>query len=258
MRSMTLGAVRLDAVPMNAAVEKILAWSRAGSARTVCVTNVHGAVEALSPEFQQAINGADLVCVDGVPLVWAARAKGLLLDRIFGADLMVETAKRAEAEGVAVGLLGGTQEIIDAVQQRLKTMFPALRISFAESPPFRPPTTTESDQLRARINASGAAILFIALGCPKQELWMAANKPHLTTVMLGVGWAFELLAGSSKRAPIWAREIGLEWIFRIVEEPGRLGARSLNTIPPFVWLTIRELWSTHILARGAGITEDDR
>jgi N-acetylglucosaminyldiphosphoundecaprenol N-acetyl-beta-D-mannosaminyltransferase len=149
--------------------------------------------------------------------------------------------RRAEERGLPVGLYGGTPEVLEALRGRLVERHPLLRIAFAASPPFRPLTPEEVASTLEAIEASGARILFVGLGCPKQERWMAAQRSGLPCVMVGVGAAFDFLAGAKRQAPRWLQGAGLEWLFRLASEPRRLWRRYLILNPRFLFLLAREL-----------------
>jgi N-acetylglucosaminyldiphosphoundecaprenol N-acetyl-beta-D-mannosaminyltransferase len=236
--------VGLGLAPLSLAqaAEQVLAWAQAGESRTLCAANVHMVMEAHDdPAFQAVVNGADLVVPDGVPLAWAMRLLGQRQERVYGPALMLETCRLASLRGVPVGLYGSTPEVLARLQERLGAWFPALTIPFVRSPPFRPQTPEEETALLEAFRASGAAILFVGLGCPKQERWMAAQRPRLPAVMLGVGAAFDFHAGTLPQAPAWLQRAGLEWLFRLAQEPRRLWKRYLKHNPRFVALLLLQL-----------------
>ena len=222
-------------------------WAEQGEARYVCVANVHMVMEAWDDvEFRSIVNGSDLVTPDGMPLVWVLRRKGFpLKDRVYGPTLTRWVVGEAASRGIPVGFLGGSPEVLAALVRNLRDEFRELSVVFQHSPPFRPLSAAEDRELVARINASGAKILFVGLGCPKQEHWMAAHaagtEHPVQAVMLGVGAAFDFHAGMLRQAPVWMQKRGLEWLFRLVVEPRRLWKRYLKHNPRFIVLTLREL-----------------
>lgn len=220
----------------------VFASAQARESLYVCVANVHMCMEAFdSPEFNVVVNGADLVVPDGKPLVWGLRALGAREARhVRGSDLLLHLCSRAEKEGVAIGLYGGTQESLTDFQRFLRESFPVLRIAFAASPPFRPLTPEETAQYAGDIMDSGASILFVGIGCPKQEKWMAAHRGILPCVMIGVGAAFDFFSGRKKHAPRWMQTAGLEWLFRLASDPKRLWKRYLKHNPRFVYHFTRQ------------------
>lgn len=204
-----------------------------------------------SAEFQQVMNEADLVTPDGMPLVWGLRLLGQRdASRVYGPDLMHLVLEKAEREGIPVGFYGVSEPVLERLTGIVRARFPELRIAYAFSPPFRPLTPEEDREVISTINASEARILFIGLGNPKQEKWMAAHRGQVQAVMVGVGAAFDFLAGSKKQAPRWMMPLGLEWLFRLCTEPRRLWKRYLKHNPRFLWLFGRQLlrakWSKSV------------
>ncbi len=195
----------------------------------VCFANVHMLMEAYDdPSFNQVVNQADLVAPDGRPLSVLMRWQyGLRQDRVCGMDLLPDLLRAAEARGLSVYFYGSTQETLDAIEVRLGQEYPALRVAGLESPPFRPLTAEEDQAAVERINASGANLVFVSLGCPKQERWMADHRGRVPACMLGLGQAFLTYAGTEKRLPRWARDFALEWAYRLYLEPKRLWRRYL-------------------------------
>jgi N-acetylglucosaminyldiphosphoundecaprenol N-acetyl-beta-D-mannosaminyltransferase len=229
--------LRLDATSYGETTEAVLRLAAAGTGGMVCHANVHMAMEAFDdPDLRRQLNAADRVTPDGVPLVWALRWLGLRdAGRVYGPTLTERLCRRAQEQGLPVGFYGGRPEVLDALVTRLAERFPRLRIAFACSPPFRPPTSEEDRRAVEAIAASGARLLFVGLGCPKQERWMARHRPALPCVLLGVGAAFDFLAGATPQAPAWMQRVGLEWLFRLAFEPRRLWRRYLVHNPRFVW-----------------------
>ena len=215
-----------------------MAWARAGDSRYICVANVHVTMETHdSAEFRAVVNGADLVTPDGMPLVWALRAFGIRdATRVAGFDLTVAVLAAAEREGVAVGFHGGSRAALDGVLAYCRRVFPDLQVAYAHSPPFRPLSDAESTDIVEKINSTGARILFVGLGCPKQERWMATHRGNVRAVMLGVGAVFDFLSGTKPHAPRWMQSAGLEWVFRLASEPRRLWWRYAYHNPRFVAL----------------------
>jgi N-acetylglucosaminyldiphosphoundecaprenol N-acetyl-beta-D-mannosaminyltransferase len=235
--------MRVDGLRSALAADGILELAEAGAGGLVCVATVHMVMEAFdAPDFQRSVNAADLVTPDGVPLVWLLRRLGLPeTRRVYGPTLMQLVCRRAEEGGLPIGLYGGSAQVLAKLEQQLAARHPLLRIAFAASPPFRPETEAEAASTVQAIEASGARILFVGLGCPKQERWMAAHREELPCVMLGVGAAFDFLAGAKRQAPGWLQRAGLEWLFRLASEPRRLWRRYLIQNPRFVYHLAREL-----------------
>lgn len=239
--------MRVDATTYRDATERVVSWARAGESRYVCVATVHTTVEAHnSSEFRQIVNGADLVTPDGMPLVWGLQLLGIRhATRVYGPDLTPCLLERAAAEGIPVGFYGGTSRALERLVGVLAQRVPGLRVAFLKSPPFRPPTPDEDAADVREINQSGTRILLVGLGCPKQERWLAQHVGRIRAVMVGVGAAFDFLAGTKSQAPRWMQTSGLEWLFRLCTEPRRLWRRYLIHGPRFVglfglqWLGLR-------------------
>jgi N-acetylglucosaminyldiphosphoundecaprenol N-acetyl-beta-D-mannosaminyltransferase len=211
------------------------------ASRTVCCANVHMVVEAEQrPEVAKAVNGADWVTADGVPLVWALRALyGIRQERIAGMDLAISTLQRAANENVSVFFYGSTTDVLARLQEACQSRFPSLNIAGMISPPFRLATSDEDEQAIEQITQSGAGLVFVILGCPKQELWMARMRGRIPAVMIGLGGALLVLAGYQRRAPQWMQKNGLEWLFRLIQEPRRLFKRYAVTNSLYAWYVCR-------------------
>jgi exopolysaccharide biosynthesis WecB/TagA/CpsF family protein len=234
--------VPVDVVPTRTAVSRVMQWSREQASRTVCFVNVHSAVQAsLDERHRWVLESADLAAPDGAPIAWTLRAKGHAgQPRVDGPDTMLHLLEQAAMQRVPIGLYGGSPNTLTQLQIELVLRFPGLRIAYAYSPPFRELTPQEDEQVCADIRASGAALLFVGLGCPKQEFWMASHRGRLPCVMLGVGAAFEFHAGLLHRAPRWMRRAGLEWVHRLAHQPDRLWRRYAYTNSLFVAKSLRE------------------
>jgi N-acetylglucosaminyldiphosphoundecaprenol N-acetyl-beta-D-mannosaminyltransferase len=189
------------------------------------------------PATMDAVLAATLAVPDGQPLVWALRALGHpSATRIYGPDLMAEFCARAAREQIPIYLYGGkTPEALLLLEQRLSERFPGLPIAGGYSPPFRPLSEIEEEQVISRIDSSGAAVVWVGTGQPKQELWMAAMRPRLAApVLVGVGAAFDFHAGLLGQAPPWMQRNGLEWSYRLAREPRRLWRRYARYNPLFI------------------------
>ena len=216
----------------------ICKWGEDRLSKYVCAASVNNVMEAYdSPIFQRVMNEADLVTPDGMPLVWALKLLGQkCATRVYGPDLTPIILERAALEGLPVGFYGGAPQVLNRLVEVVTQRFPGLQVAYAFSPPFRPTTPEEDEQIVEEINRSGARILFIGLNTPKQDYWMAAHKGRVQAVMVGVGAAFDFLAGSKPQAPRWMMRIGTEWIFRFLTEPRRLWKRYLKLNPRFALL----------------------
>ena len=235
--------MRVDATSYKDASRRVVRWAQQGRAAYVCVASVHMVMEAFdSLEFQRAVNGAALVTPDGRPLVWALkglRARGA--SQVRGTDLTTHVLERAARKGVPIGLYGGTPELLESFVRVLEARFPGIHVVCQIAPPFRPLTPVEDEAVTEQIVASGARILFVGIGCPKQERWMAAHKERIPGVMLGVGAAFDFHTGRVRQAPRWMQSAGLEWVFRLLMDPRRLWKRYAKHNPRFVGLLALQL-----------------
>jgi N-acetylglucosaminyldiphosphoundecaprenol N-acetyl-beta-D-mannosaminyltransferase len=190
-----------------------------------------------APEYQGMVNRAHLVTPDGVPLVWSLRMLGHSdASRVYGPDLTPELLRAAAAHEIPVAFYGGSPGVLETLVETVGMEFPGLRVVYAKSPPFRPLTAEEDDEIVRALRASGARIVFVGLGCPKQERWMAEHCSRLDAVLLGVGAAFDFLTGAKPQAPRWMMRLGLEWLFRFATEPRRLWRRYLKHNPRFLLL----------------------
>ena len=223
--------------------EKSIKWALKGESRTMVFANVHVLMEAYDhPQFRAELNAMDLVNPDGMPLVWALRALGDAdVSRVYGPDATEMILRAAEKAGVPVGFYGGSEATLAKLVTKVRRGYAKLKISFIMSPPFRTLSQGEDDKIVDQMRESGVRLLFVGLGCPKQERWMAAHKDQVSAVMLGVGAAFDFLAGTKPQAPRWMMRSGLEWVFRLASEPTRLLGRYLKHNPRFVLLFLLQL-----------------
>jgi len=227
----------------DSAIRRVADLVERGRGGYVCFSTVHMTMESFdNPEYAAKVNAADLIIPDGMPLVWMQKLQGeKQAARVRANDLMIMLCAYAEKNNLTIGFYGGKQLVIDAILERAKRDFPNLQIVYAFSPPFRPLTEEEDIAITAEINEKKPDILFMGLGCPKQENWMAAHKGKLTAVMLGVGASFDFFAGNVRESPEWLGRLGLEWIFRLTQEPRRLWKRYLILNPRFVRLATLQL-----------------
>jgi N-acetylglucosaminyldiphosphoundecaprenol N-acetyl-beta-D-mannosaminyltransferase len=234
--------MRVDGTTYRETTDSVTEMAASGSGGMVCVATVHMVMEAFDdPAFQRIVNSAERVTPDGVPLVAALRLLGIpQAQRVYGPTLTPIVCERAAELGLPVGFYGGTPEVLDALVRELTRRFPKLRVPFAYSPPFRPLSGAEDASIVEAIEAADVRILFVGLGCPKQERWMAAHRDSLACAMLGVGAAFDFLAGTKSQAPRWMQRRGLEWLYRLVAEPRRLWRRYLIGNPRFLYHFARE------------------
>lgn len=220
---------RVDAASYESAIRDILGWTRKQESKYVCLANVHMIMEAWDdPDFQGVVDQADLVLPDGMPLAVALRVSGLSNHgRVRGPTLMTKLIEAAAESGIPVGLYGGRPDTLALLEERLLDANAKLDLAFSVSPPFRPSTDEEQSETIEAINASGIRLLFVGLGCPKQEAWMAKHRGRVQCVMLGVGAAFDFHSGQLPEAPTFLQRAGLEWLFRLAAEPRRLWRRYL-------------------------------
>ena len=235
--------MRVDATSYEDATARIIGWAKQKVSKCVCAANVHMAMEAYdNPTFARVLDRADLVTPDGMPLVWGLRALGVKSPtRVCGPSLTLTVCKAAAQQQIAIALYGGTPESLIAFTNFLVAQFSQIKIVCQISPPFRELTPAEDTIYTQQLVESGAQILFVGIGCPRQELWISTHQDRIPAVMLGVGAAFNFHSGRVKQAPMWLQQIGLEWLFRLVMEPRRLWKRYLKQNPRFVFLFLKQL-----------------
>ncbi len=234
-RAPVLG-VSIDALDWPGTLSRIADWSQQRESRMVAICNVHSVVTARQePAFAAVLAQADLATPDGAPVAWLMRRLGWHgQQRINGPDLMWHYCVQAAERRESIYLYGGTPQTLERLQDRLRRDLPALQIAGAMSPPFRTLSAEEDEAVVQAIAASGAGTVWVSLGCPKQEQWMAAHRGRVPAVMIGVGAAFDYHAGTLRRAPVWMQQRGLEWLHRLASEPRRLWRRYLNTNSVFI------------------------
>lgn len=222
---------QIDVLDWQKAVERIEDWAAHRQSAYVAICNSHSVVTAGDdPQFAQVLAEADMATADGMPIAWMMRRLGHHgQQRINGPDLMLRYCEHAARTGTSIYLYGSTEPVLEQLATRLGQQYPGLKIAGHFSPPFRPLTEIEDAEICERIADSGAGVVFVSLGCPKQEKWMHAHRGRIPAVMIGVGAAFDYHAGTLSRAPAWMRDNGLEWLHRLVSEPRRLWRRYLVT-----------------------------
>jgi N-acetylglucosaminyldiphosphoundecaprenol N-acetyl-beta-D-mannosaminyltransferase len=211
------------------------------SSEYICVANVHMLVEAYKDkEFAKIVNNAVITTPDGVPLTWGLKwLYGIKQERVAGMDLFPDLLRVASQQAIPVFFYGGTETVLSGISEYIKTHYSEKIFAGSYSPPFCPLTPDEEEKIINRINASGAKLVFVSLGCPKQEKWMASMKGRIKATMIGVGGAFSTLSGMKKMAPPWMRKSGLEWSYRLFQEPKRLFKRYFTTNTIFLYLLIK-------------------
>ena len=243
--SVSIFGVAIDSLTWETALLQRYSWAAAHESRYVCICNVHSVVTASQDfGFNQIVNNADLATPDGAPVAWLMRLLGHAgQQRINGPDLMWKYCEQAQYRDESVFFYGSSEATLALLKTKLLSAFPTLKIAGVISPPFRTLTSAEDMAIIEQINTSGAGVVWVSLGCPKQELWMAEHRGRINAVMVGVGAAFDYHAGTLKRAPLWMQHNGLEWFYRLVSEPRRLWKRYLITNTLFVLKAIRQLLS---------------
>jgi N-acetylglucosaminyldiphosphoundecaprenol N-acetyl-beta-D-mannosaminyltransferase len=227
-------------------VDEILSLAFRKNSSIVCVANVHMFIEAYkNQKFLQIINSADLVTPDGRPLIWALQLlHGIKQDRVAGMDLLPDLLHNMAQQNISAYFYGGTQAMLNNTKTYLENKYPTLKIAGLYSPPFgtfdTEDDTEEEKEVISKINAATPSVVFVILGCPKQEKWMASVQNKINTVMIGIGGAVPVMVGMQKRAPLWMQNTGLEWLYRLYQEPVRLFKRYFTTNSLFVWLFLKE------------------
>lgn len=239
----SLFGVRVCASDPESAAKYVLDRARRSERGTVCVANVDMVTRARrDPKLRDAMRSAALVVSDGMPLVWMLRKLGFSkADRVYGPDFMLRLCRECAHANLPVFLYGGSPDEIRAICRFFEQKLPGLQIAGAVSPPMLPPDPPTDLDIAAAINSSGAKVVFVGLGCPKQEYWMLNNSGHVDAVTVGVGYAFAQISGLKSRAPEWMSRHGLEWMYRLGQEPRRLWRRYLIGNSLFVWYCLREL-----------------
>ena len=229
--------VQVSITNYDEAVEAIVRAARLGHPATVSCHAVHAIVTCSSdPQLRAAVNSFQMITPDGQPVRWALNLlhRARLKKRVYGPELMMCLCRAAATEGLPVYLYGGSEDVALRLPECLRQQFPGLVIAGSESPPYRPITAEEAEAVDQRIRASGARLVFIGLGCPKQDQFAFEHHGHFPAVQICVGAAFDFLCGNKPMAPSWMQRFGLEWVFRLCQEPRRLWQRYLVTNTKFV------------------------
>ena len=239
------------------ATNAVMSWASEGSHRVVVVAPVNGLMLARwRKDVRRSFERADMITSDGMPIVWARWLMGRIqAKRLYGPDFMLHVARACEQQRLPVALLGGRPERLSGLVSHLAARFPELSVPYSWSPPFRDLSDSEVEMIAEDIAASGARVVFVGIGCPKQELLMARLAPLLPCVQLGVGAAFDFIPGYVRQAPPKLQAMGLEWAFRVACEPRRLWRRYATTIPPFVLHVSWQILAhncARAIGRGAG------
>ncbi|MCC6617011.1 MAG: WecB/TagA/CpsF family glycosyltransferase [Anaerolineae bacterium] len=231
--------ILVSATNYDDATARIASAAGAGQPMAVTALAVHGVMTGVFDDQQRyRLNHFDLVTPDGQPVRWALRLlHGVNLpDRVYGPNLTLHVLKAAEESGYGVYFYGSRPEVLTELQKNAKERFPQLKIVGTEPSRFRRLTPDERDEVIERIQASGAQIVFVGLGCPRQETWAYEYRDRLSMPVIAVGAAFDFLAGTKAQAPVWVQNAGLEWLFRLLREPGRLWRRYVLLNPTYLFL----------------------
>jgi N-acetylglucosaminyldiphosphoundecaprenol N-acetyl-beta-D-mannosaminyltransferase len=236
--------VGVDALQIPEVTRQMREWiARRDTGRSIAVTAMHGIIEARhNAEFKKMLAEVDLVVPDGMPLVWIGRLHGhSLRRRVYGPELMLSFCRETGAE-CRHFLYGGDAGVAEQLAESLRKSSPGISIAGTYSPPFRPTTLEEDLAIIEIINRAAPDVLWVGLGSPKQETWMHQHCGRLRVpVMVGVGAAFDFLSSRKRQAPVWMRESGFEWFFRLLQEPRRLWKRYLVHGPKFLFLVALDL-----------------
>ena len=244
-----LFGVGLSVTNYEEATRVILQAARRRIASVVACQPVHAVITASEDAtLRSQVNSFELVTPDGQPVRWAMNLLHVtrLIDRVYGPELMLRLCRGAAEEGISIYLYGGSPAVDEQLHVNLRHLYPELRIAGHESPPFRALTPAEDRAAVERINASGAGLVFVGLGCPKQDRFAYEHRHAIQAVQLCVGAAFDFHAGAKKMAPAWMQRRGLEWLYRLVQEPGRLWRRYLVTNSHFLAKLAAALTATAI------------
>ncbi|MEM7125469.1 MAG: WecB/TagA/CpsF family glycosyltransferase [Chloroflexota bacterium] len=243
-QSTNILGVQVSAVNMPMAVSVVNSWIRNQLKHYICVTPAHSVMDCLyDDELRKIFNTAGLVTPDGMPIVWLSRLYGYnRVDRVYGPDLMLALCANSIERGYRHYFYGGHADVLDNLIDNLKRKFPELQIAGSYSPPFRTLSDEEDEEIVEMINSTKPHIVWVGLGSPKQEYWMAEHQNRLTAnALIGVGAAFDFHAGAKAQAPYWIQRSGFEWLFRLANEPKRLWKRYLLGYPLFIYHVLLQL-----------------
>ena len=233
---------QVSAVDMEKTLAQLDLWLANRSSHYVCVTPAHSIMDGYNqPELRTIFNASGMTVPDGMAIVWILKLKGHHhVRRVYGPDLLIAVCEHGLKNGYRHYFYGGAPAVTKSLVQKLLKDFPRLQIAGISTPPFRPLTATEDEEIIEQINKTNADIVWVGLGAPKQEFWMQAHLRRLNApVMIGVGAAFDFLSGNKPQAPLWMQRNGLEWLFRFLNEPRRLWSRY-SQYPKFVLLVVLE------------------
>lgn len=236
--------VQVSAIDLARAVDLAERWIAAGEAGYICMTGVHGVMEAKrDPEFRGILNGAVVNAPDGMPMTWVGRMQGLReMDRVFGPEFMAAMCVRSVERGYRNFLCGGKPGVAEMLRAALERRFPGLQVVGTWTPPFGALTEAQAEEICARVRRARPHIVWVGLSTPKQERFMARYAERLGAPLLaGVGAAFDYHAGLIRDCPRWVKRAGLQWVHRLMQDPRRLGRRYLRNNPAFLWHIAQQL-----------------
>lgn len=237
--------VNIAETNLEKACQKISDWVDNKEKTYICIAPASTIVDCQENEsYKKVVNGAGMTTPDGMPIVWIGKAKGADIERTYGPDLLQAMSELSQDKGYKHYFYGGTKKSIELFVARMKEMYPRMNIVGAIAPPFRKINEIESDEILAQINGLKPDILWVGLGSPKQDFWMYNHRDKLdVSVIVGVGAAFDFLAGIKKQAPKWMQRSGLEWLFRLCSEPNRLWRRYLIGNSKFIFYLLRDCFT---------------
>ncbi len=235
--------VGVSAITMEEAIAESSALLQRGGKGYICVTGVHGIMEAQrDPDLLRILNQSFLTTPDGMPTVWVGRRQGFRMERVYGPDFLRDFCRYSVCRGYRHFLYGGDDGVAEMLRTRLEAMAPGLVVTGTYTPPFRPLTAPEFQNLQHLVRAAHPDVMWVGLSTPKQERFMAESLDRLDVrLMVGVGAAFDIHTGRIDDAPRWVKKIGMQWLHRLVQDPRRLWRRYLINNPLFVWKILLQL-----------------
>ena len=235
-------SLNVNRISFNECLEQVMGFALKKTPSYICFANVHMVIEAYNDRsILNQVDNANLVLSDGKPLAIACNILyGKKQERISGMDFTPSILEKANEKKLSVFIYGSTPDVIDPFKEKIARVYSDIHFAGAISPPFRQLTVDERKNDIEKINRSGAHLVLVALGCPKQEKWMAENSGEINAVLLGIGGALPVVAGVQKRAPRWMQNMALEWLYRLIQQPGRLFTRYLYTNSYFLFLFSRD------------------
>lgn len=246
MTRLNLLGVNSDAQTFAEAIQTLLTWAQSSAKYYVCTCPVYTLMMGREkPLVRAALNQADMVTADGMPIVWLQRQMGeKQAERVYGPDVMLALCEQGQAHGLRHYFWGGLPEVVDQLVIRLQAQFPDMIVAGAYSPPMAELGTQPDADAVQRLNMARPDVIWVGLGSPKQDLWMALHRPELNApLLIGVGAAFDMIAGFKRQAPKWMQRSGTEWLFRLLQEPRRLAKRYLVYNPLFIGLALQQIFA---------------